>query len=168
MKFSEKKYNTLVKELGKLYSEFIEINKSDFGPVSPNDHIVGAIGEWRAIQIIKKTMSLEAKRASTNSKSSNDLVVKYKNKDRYISVKSTTEHSKTGLSGIFHTGQGEWDHCLCIRLEKDLTYKDHFWISKKEVNLLFTHSDGRAKQFKWAKAESCAKKGEYPSWFKLD
>lgn len=166
MSFSAKKYDSLVAELGKLYSEFIEINKSEHGPVSPNDHIVGAIGEWRAIQTIKKTMNLKAERASTNSKSSNDLVVKYKNKDRYISVKSTTDHSKTGLSGIFHAGQGEWDWCLCMRLNKDLTYKAHFWISKKEAKQLFTHIDGRAKQFKWAWAHACTDKQETPDWFK--
>lgn len=158
-------YRKLVNQLGVLYSEFIRINKSEYGPVTPNDHVVGAIGEWRAIEIIKSTMDLDAVRASTNSKSSEDLVVVFKGKKHFISVKTTTEHSSTGRSGIFHAYQGKWNWCLCMRLNEDLTYKEHFWISKKQAQNAFTKKEGQAKQFVWSVACKLSRK-EFPNWFK--
>jgi hypothetical protein len=159
-----KEYDSLISELGKLYEQFVDFNKSELGPVSPNDHIIGPIGEWRAIQIIKKSMNLDARRVSVSSKNPDDLVIHINKKvSHYISVKTTTEHSSTGLSGIFHLNYGKWKWCICIRLNRDLTYKEHFWISKKDLKKLFISKSGKPKQFRWNTAYNCNKKTDLPN-----
>lgn len=54
--------------------------------VSPNDHIIGPIGEWRAIQIIFKDMGLKAERVSVSAKDLDDLKVTYRGKTHFDKI----------------------------------------------------------------------------------
>lgn len=160
-----KDFDKLVLDLGTIYAKFIAHLKSDLSIVAPNDHVIGPIGEWRAIQIIEKEMGLKASRVSASARDPDDLKVEYEGKVHYISVKTTTEHSKTGLSGIFHTDKGNWEWTICVRLNHDLTYKEHFWLHKKDCQVLFRTKSDKVKQFKWSIANNSSKKCEFPNWF---
>nr|BDT27427.1 hypothetical protein BHI3_08930 [Bacteriovorax sp. HI3] len=157
--------DNLINRIGILYAEFVKFQKTESCPVSPNDHIIGPIGEWRAIQIIKNDFCLDASRVSISPKDPDDLMLSYNGEIKYISVKTTTEHSKTGLSGIFHTDKGKWDWLIAVRLNEDLTYKEHFWLSKKDCYTLFRTKKGKAKQFKWSTAYNSPSKKFRPDWF---
>jgi len=111
--FDEALFEEVIEGLGKLYRQFREMTKLEGSPVAPNDHILGPIGEWRAIQLLREKYPEKIKSVIKNSSKPTDpddlKITATNGKENFLSVKSVTAYSKSKKTGkMSFRGRWQW------------------------------------------------------------
>jgi hypothetical protein len=137
MGFNQKRFDAICKEIGALYAEMRNSMNEGDALIPPNDHIVGSIGEWHAVKLLKRH-GLTVEPASHKANDPDDFIIYRDGRRHFISVKTITAHSKSGVAGLGFKGNWEWK--LVMLLGENLTVDDFFWISRRDCQRIFGDS----------------------------